>query len=217
MENQPPPPAAPQEQNIQPKPTIQPNKFKRLLFISFGAFAFLFIITLGTFGYIYSGLNADNNRLKNINDELETQIEENQISSDTEFQAKVDEYEAQIDDLEEENASLVSDKTTLGNEKAGLQTEIIGLNTQINTLTQKQANIRLYNDFLDYVYYLISMHGFVGFSEDEYNTARQKAAVTGNQDLVAVIDAMWYEGNGDPTTKFAAMMKEVIDGIYENL
>ena len=179
----------------------------------------LFLIVIGVLGYLYINLNRKYQNLQKDNNELQTELEKL-----TEYEQTLNEYENQIATLTSEKDSLISDKDQLTDEKNlltdennGLEKEKEALETLVNDYKTKIANIRKYNDFHDYVYYLIATKGFAGFTEAEYQTARAKASATGNKELVAIVDQIWYEHAGNPSEKFAAMMDEVIEGIYDNL
>lgn len=126
--------------------------------------------------------------------------------------------------LEDEKRNLEQENDTLRQEKKDLEEEIVTLEEQNTTLEAevedykaKQAQIKAYNDFDEYVFYVVGIHGgFINLTEAEYQTARTKAEATGDQDLVAAVDSAWNDTHISQIIRFVNVMNEVIGGIDEN-
>lgn len=189
------------------KPPKDPKKAKRIYIISFALICLFFIVIISISGYIIYKLNKNNNSLKSDKAALEQQIEEYKTSSTK----TSEDYEKQIADLEAAAVLLNEQITTLTSEKDSLSSEV-------DDYEKKQANIKAYNDFNKYVYYVVGIHGgFINLTEAEYQTARSKAVATGNQTLVDAVDTAWTDTGTSQIIRFVNVMNAAIDGINANL
>ena len=190
-----------------PKPPKDPKKVKWVYIISASLICIFFLGTIGVSSYLLYKLNKENNSLKSDKATLEQQVEEYKSSSSKESE----EYEKQIAELEAAAVLLNEQITTLTSEKDSL-------NIEVDDYEKKQTNIKAYNDFNKYVYYVVGIHGgFINLTEAEYQTARSKAVATGNQTLVDAVDTAWTDTGTSQIIRFVNVMNAAIDGINANL
>lgn len=124
----------------------------------------------------------------------------------------------QKENLETQNSSLTSEKETLQSEKATLEEENATLTAQIESINTHEAKIKAYNDVLDYTFVVVSTHnGFSGWTEEEYQHARDLASISGDDDFVAQVDTAWNDKHISATTRFVNFIDFISTRIDENL
>lgn len=106
----------------------------------------------------------------------------------------------------------------LRQEKSDLQAELDAKN---NELSAKQAGLSIitsYNDFLEYMTQVVDAHdGFTGWTDAEYQIAREKAQATGNSTFLSTVETAWNDTTIDVTTRIIKVYRGIISGIKEGL
>jgi len=222
-------PAVKEESSMKPK---EKKKMPKILYaIPIGI---LFLITIGVLSYLYldkkndfKALQSEKQSLQGEKQSLETELEKyvNYEETIAEYEETIADNAKEIKKLKSDIKKLKSQKSTLTSEKDSLTAENTQLEqdkqtleTQITEYEQKQATIALYNDFLSYTIDVVQLHGgFVNLTEAEYQTARQKAQATGDNDLVSAVDSAWNDTDIDQVTRFVSVLDAVSDGVAANL
>lgn len=175
------------------------------------------ITGFGVLSYFYYRKYKDYQSLESDKQSVESELSDtkNQVLEGTQsiqdYEDQISELEYDIDELTEENTSLEETNTTLEEEKSNLQLQLVNYQN-------KQAKIKQYNDVLNYMYTMVSTHGgFSGWTEAEFQAGRSLAIATGDNTLVAAVDAAWNDVTGDPVVRFTNVMKAIVDGINANM
>lgn len=188
-------PKTEKETSVKPKQPVKEKKKFPWITILLLCFTLLVMVIAVVMGYLYFTNRETYSNLLSEKNSLEDQIEQLQQEKNA---------------ITEENATLEEEKTSLEEENASLESEITGYEAI-------QAQIKAYNDFDEYVFYVVGIHGgFINLTEDEYQTARSKAEATGDEDLVAAVDSAWNDTHISPIIRFVNVMNAVIEGIDEN-
>ncbi len=162
-----------------------PKKAKRS-FIVILLFAIIFLIGSGVLGYMYWGKYNDHKNLKDKYSDLK--------------EVTVGDLEKEIEDLEKQVEDLTVEKTAL--EKTKKETE------------DGMVIANAYNEFTIYMTQVIEDHnGFSGWTDAEYQVAKQKAQATGSASFVSKVDWAWNRTDIDPVTRIVGVYDAITVGI----
>lgn len=153
-------------------------------------FMIIFFLAAAVLGYFYW---KKNNSYNNSNQEKQTQIDQlNKNKAD---------LEKRITDLTKENEDLKNLSQKSSDEAAN-----------------KITIIKAYTEILTYFAQVLATHnGFTGWTDAEYQHARNIAKKTQSSSFLATVDWAWNNITGDPAGKIARFLKEIASGINENL
>lgn len=119
--------------------------------------------------------------------------------------------------------SAVFDETSkeldkLRQEKSDIQKQLDEKTNELSSKNAGIATIEAYNNFLEYMTYVIDAHdGFSGWTEAEYQIAREKAEATGNDEFVNTVDTAWNNTSIDVTTRVINVYRGIINGIRSGI
>jgi TolA-binding protein len=176
-----------------------PIKSKRV-FIVFLSLSTLFFIGCGVLGYLYWH---------------EYRINKNKT-------ADITQKDTQITDLKKEISGLTNatnqNSTSLAEQNKNLTAQNTSLTNQVKSYKAKIAKANAYNEFFKYLTAVIQAHsGFSGWTEGEFQTAKQKAEATGDASFVSTVNWAWYETTVDVTTRVIRVWNEIASGIENAL
>ncbi len=119
--------------------------------------------------------------------------------------------------------SPAPDKTSeeldkLRQEKSDIQKQLDEKTNELSSKNAGMATIEAYNNFLEYMTHVIDAHdGFSGWTEAEYQIAREKAEATGNDEFVNTVDTAWNDTSIDVTTRVINVYRGIINGIRSGI
>ncbi len=171
----------------------------------------MLISAIGVISYLYYKKYNDYKSLYDEKIRVQNQLEEEKNKTAVDYEDQIEELNSDID-------TLTDEKDVLNTEKEALEEDKTELESSVSSYQTKQANISKYVNFLDYVYYVVGVHGgFSGLTEAEYQTARSKAQATGNANLVSAVDSAWNDTEVDQMVRFLNVITTAQNGIKANL
>lgn len=173
------------------KPSFFENQKKaKGAFITVLIFLIVFFLTAGALGYLYWQKNRS---FKKLNQENQQRID--QLNKD-----RVD-LDKQVVDLKKENEDLKNSNKE-----------------SIEAAANKKTITEAYTEILAYFAEVVETHGgFTGWTDAEYQHAREIAKKTQNSGFLSTVDWAWNQTGVDPTTRVVRFLKEISSGINENL
>jgi len=158
-------------------------------------------------GYFYYKAHKNYKTTKAKLDEL---TQESALSSG-DLNVQLKELKAQNDKLTKENEQLKKEKIVWEKDKETLV-------ASVNDKTTKMAKAKAYNDTLNYIVDLISVHnGLSGITEAEYQKGRQIAQTTNDQSFVDLCDWAWQNESINQIERLTAVLKSIATNISSNL
>ena len=174
-----------------PKPGFfaDPKKAKGI-FITFLILTIVFFLAAAALGYLYFKKNKD---LKKSNQENQVVID--QLKKDkTDLEKQVADAKKETEDLK--NSSKQSSETA----------------------ANKQTIIKAYTEILTYFAQVVENHnGFDGWTDAEYQHAREIAKATQSPEFLATVDWAWNQKTVSVMERVVRFLKEISVGINDNL
>lgn len=170
----------------------EPLKAKKV-FIIFLVLSIVFFLGCGVLGYLF----YKEHKLVRDKDSLITQKDANIATLQKEL----------------DSTSSASSKTT-----TNLSDTNKALENQIKSYKAKISKANAYNEFFKYLTAVISAHGgFSGWTDGEFQTAKEKAEATGDASFISTVNWAWYETSVDPTVRVIRVWNEIGSGIENAL